>query len=66
MLAAVQSLGNLATSAGPGALWTAVSPTAAVAYLDAWMLVALAGPLMTAARRTDYRSHVASSAPAST
>jgi MFS family permease len=41
LLAAVQSLGNLAASAIAGVLWTWVSPRAAFFYLAAWMLVAL-------------------------
>jgi len=40
MLATVQSLGNLAASAVAGLLWTVVSPTAALLYAAAWMLVA--------------------------
>lgn len=51
MLATVQSLGNLAASGIAGILWTAVSPTAAFAYLTAWMLLALAGLLFSARRR---------------
>ncbi len=43
LLGAVQSFGNLAASAVAGLLWTLVSPTAAFAYLAAWMLVALGG-----------------------
>jgi MFS family permease len=42
LLATIQAAGNLAASAIAGILWTAVSPTAAFAYLTAWMLVALA------------------------
>jgi hypothetical protein len=34
LLAAIQSLGNLAASAIAGLLWTAVSPEVAFAYLD--------------------------------
>jgi MFS family permease len=45
LLAAIQSVGNLAASAVAGVLWTAVSPTAAFWYLTAWMVVALAGLL---------------------
>lgn len=52
LLATVQSLGNLAASTVAGVLWTAFSPTVAFAYLTAWMLLALAGLLVTAARRT--------------
>ena len=43
LLAAVQSLGNLAASAIAGLLWTVISPEAAFAYLAGWMLVAVAG-----------------------
>lgn len=48
--ATVQSLGNLAASAVAGILWTALSPTAAFAYLAAWMVLALAGFAFTARR----------------
>jgi MFS family permease len=41
LLAAIQSIGNLAASAVAGLLWTAYSPTVAFLYLAAWMLVAL-------------------------
>ena len=41
LLAATQSLGNLASSAVAGAIWTLVSPRAAFLYLTACMLVAL-------------------------
>ncbi|MEX5712845.1 MFS transporter [Parafrankia sp. FMc6] len=50
LLATVQSLGNLVASTVAGILWTAISPTAAFAYLAAWMLLALIG-LFAAARR---------------
>lgn len=43
LLATIQSLGNLAASAVAGLLWTVVSPTAAFAYITAWMLLALLG-----------------------
>jgi MFS family permease len=43
LLAAIQSFGNLAASGVAGLLWTAFSPSAAFAYLAAWMVVALAG-----------------------
>jgi MFS family permease len=49
LLAAIQSVGNLAASAVAGALWTLVSPRAAFLYLTAWMLAALAA--LAAARR---------------
>ena len=48
LLATVQSLGNLAASAVAGLLWTLISPTAAFAYLTAWMILALTGLLITA------------------
>ena len=43
LLAAVQSFGNLAASVVAGIIWTLVSPSAAFAYLAAWMLVAAIG-----------------------
>ena len=49
LLAAVQSLGNLAASAIAGLLWTLVSPAAAFGYLVVWMALALVG-LLTAHR----------------
>ncbi|MFD9411713.1 MFS transporter [Streptomyces sp. NPDC059989] len=51
MLATVQSLGNLAASTIAGILWTTVSPAAAFTYLTAWMVLALAGLLISARRR---------------
>jgi MFS family permease len=42
LLAALQSVGNLAASAVAGALWTLVSPRAAFIYAAAWMALALA------------------------
>jgi len=48
--AALQSIGNLAASAIAGALWTLASPTAAFLYVAGWMLIALAGLLLTQAR----------------
>lgn len=48
LLASIQAIGNLAASAVAGLLWTAVTPTAAFAYLAAWMLLALAGLALTA------------------
>jgi len=47
-LAAIQSLGNFAASAVAGVLWTAISPTAAFAYLAAWMAIAFLGFTATA------------------
>jgi hypothetical protein len=37
----VQSLGNLAASTVAGIVWALISPSAAFAYLTAWMLLAL-------------------------
>ena len=45
VLAGIQSFGNLAASAGAGLLWTAISPTAAFAYLAGWMVIALGAVL---------------------
>lgn len=56
LLAAIQSLGNLAASAVAGVLWTALSPTWAFAYLAAWMAVALA--VLAAATRQPATEHV--------
>ena len=50
LLAAVQSIGNLAASAIAGLLWTLTSPQVAFGYLVGWMLLALIGLL--AARRS--------------
>jgi MFS family permease len=41
VFAGIQSFGNLAASAVAGLLWTAISPTAAFAYLAGWMVVAV-------------------------
>lgn len=41
LLAAGQSVGNIAASAIAGALWTLVSPRAAFLYLATWMVIAL-------------------------
>jgi MFS family permease len=43
LLGGVQSLGDFASSAVVGLLWTLVSPTVAFAYAAGWMVVALAG-----------------------
>ena len=51
LLAAIQSVGNLAASAIAGLLWTLISPRAAFLYLVAWMLVALTGLVVAAGRR---------------
>ncbi len=40
LLGGVQSLGDFASSAAVGLLWTTVSPTAGFAYAAAWMAVA--------------------------
>jgi MFS family permease len=47
LLAAVQSVGNLAASAIAGALWTLISPAVAFLYAAAWMALAVAGLLLT-------------------
>ncbi len=47
LLAALQAVGNLAASAIAGILWTAISPAAAFVYVAAWMLLAVAGLLLT-------------------
>jgi MFS family permease len=52
LLATVQSLGNLAASAIAGVLWTAISPTAAFAYLACWMVLALIGLTVSSRSRT--------------
>lgn len=41
VLAAVQSVGNLAASGVAGLIWSALSPRAAFLYLTAWMAIAL-------------------------
>ena len=41
------AVGNLAASVVAGVLWTAVSPTVAFLYVAAWMIVALAGLVIT-------------------
>jgi MFS family permease len=43
LLGAVQSLGDFASSAVVGLLWTLVSPTAGFTYAAAWMLLSLLG-----------------------
>ena len=48
LLAALQAIGNLVASAIAGVLWTTISPTAAFLYVAAWMVLALAGLLLTA------------------
>jgi len=50
LLAAVQSIGNLAASAIAGVLYTVISPTAAFAYAAALMGFALLGLLLVRAR----------------
>jgi MFS family permease len=52
LLAFVQAAGNLTASAVAGLLWTVVSPTAAFAYLVAWMLIALGGFARAQLRRS--------------
>jgi len=53
LLGGVQSLGDFASSAVVGLLWTALSPTAGFAYAAAWMVVsavASLGPLLPGQR----------------
>jgi hypothetical protein len=45
LLAAVQSIGNLAASGIAGILWTAVCRASRFGYLVAWMAIALIGLL---------------------
>ena len=47
LLGGVQSLGDFASSAVVGLLWTAVSPTVGFAYAAAWMIVSLLTSLAT-------------------
>lgn len=51
LLAAMQSVGNLAASAVAGLVWSLASPRAAFLYLAAWMIVALAGLAVAVSRR---------------
>lgn len=55
LLAAVQSVGNLAASTIAGILWTTTSPTVAFMFLAAAMTVAVA-VLALAARPTGHRA----------
>ena len=57
LLAAIQSVGNLAASAVAGLLWSLVSPRVAFLYLVSWMLVALAA-LALAARSSSAAEFV--------
>ncbi len=43
LLGGIQSLGDFASSAAVGALWSAVSPAAGFIYAAGWMIVATAG-----------------------
>ena len=51
LLAAVQSIGNLAASAIAGLLWTLASPREAFGYLVGWMVLALVGLLAVGQQR---------------
>lgn len=51
LLGGVQSLGDFASSAVVGLLWTTVSPTAGFVYAAGWMVVALLASLPTIAGR---------------
>ncbi|WP_329142481.1 hypothetical protein OIU91_02385 [Streptomyces sp. NBC_01456] len=48
LFASEQSLGNLSASGVAGVLRTAVSPSAALTYLAAWMVLALGGLVLAA------------------
>lgn len=52
LLAATQSLGNLAASAIAGAIWTFASPSVAFLYLAAWMALGLAALAFAARSRS--------------
>jgi len=47
VLGGVQSLGDFASSAAVGLLWTAVSPTAGFLYAVGWMVIAAATSVLT-------------------
>ena len=49
LLGGVQSLGDFASSAAVGLLWSAVSPVAGFVYAAAWMAVAAIATLRTSA-----------------
>jgi MFS family permease len=49
LLGGVQSLGDFASSAVVGLLWTLVSPTAGFVYAACWMMIAAAATLRTRA-----------------
>jgi len=59
LLATIQAAGNVAASAIAGILWTAVSPRVAFLYLAAWMLLALAGLILTSRQRSGSPTDVA-------
>jgi len=50
VLGAVQSLGDFASTASVGALWTLVSPALGFAYAATWMLFALVAVPLTRVR----------------
>jgi MFS family permease len=51
LLGGVQSLGDFASSAAVGLVWTAVSPTAAFLYASGWMVLSLFASAGLSARR---------------
>jgi MFS family permease len=53
VLGGVQSVGDFASSAAVGLLWTAVSPTVAFAYAAAWMCVSVVTAGFIAGTRSD-------------
>jgi MFS family permease len=54
LLGGVQSLGDFASSAVVGLLWTAVSPTAGFTYAAGWMVLSLLGTGAIASARSRY------------
>jgi MFS family permease len=50
LLGGVQSLGDFVSSAAVGAVWTAISPTAAFALAAAWMVLSLIATALVASR----------------
>jgi MFS family permease len=52
LLATIQAAGNVAASAVTGILWSVFSARTAFLYLAAWMLLALAGLVVTSRRRS--------------
>jgi MFS family permease len=49
LLGGIQSAGDLASSAGVGLIWSAVSPSAAFVYAAAWMALSVVGSTLLTA-----------------